>query len=46
VLGYCQSILLKQENDRAAFVIEIFQEPLYNIGFPGLVLACYSVVKG
>lgn len=47
VLGYCQSILLKgADNDRAAFVIEMFQEPLYNIGFPGLVYACYSVVKG
>lgn len=46
VLGYAQSILLRQENDRAAFVIEMFREPLYNIGFPGLVLNCYSVVKG
>lgn len=45
VLGYCQSVLLKGEMDRAAFVIEMLQEPLYNIGFPGLVLACYSVVK-
>lgn len=46
VLGYCQSVLLKGENDRAAFVIEMFREPLYDIGFPGLVFACYSVVKG
>lgn len=46
VLGYCQSILLRGENDKAAFVIEMFRDPLYDIGFPGLVLACYSVVKG
>lgn len=46
VLGYCQGVLMKEENDRAAFIIEMFQEPLYNIGFPGLVYACYSVVKG
>ncbi len=45
VLGYCQAVLLKGENDRAALVIEEFFEPLYNIGFPGLVYACYSVIK-
>jgi DNA polymerase-3 subunit gamma/tau len=44
VLGYCQSILLKQSNDKAAFVMEMFQEPFYNTGFPGLVLSCYTVV--
>lgn len=46
VMGYCQSILLKGENDKAAHVMEMFQEPFYNTGFPGLVFACYSVVKG
>jgi DNA polymerase-3 subunit gamma/tau len=46
VLGYCQSVLLRQENDRAAFIIEMFRDPLYNIGYPGLVFNCYSVVKG
>jgi len=46
VLGYCQSILLKEENDGAAAVMEEFIEPFYNSGFPGLVYACYSVIKG
>jgi len=46
VLGYCQSVLLNGGNDKAAQVIEEFWEPLYNIGFPGLVFACYSVTKG
>lgn len=46
VLGYCQSVLLSGENNRAAFVIEMFRDPMYDIGFPGVVLACYSVVKG
>ena len=45
VLAYAQTMLLKSENDIAAHVIEEFWEPLYNIGFPGLVFACYSVVK-
>ena len=46
VLGYCQSVLLKGENKKAAFVMEMFRDPFYDIGFPGLVLSCYSVVKG
>lgn len=46
VLGYAQSVLLKGEMDKAAHVLEEFREPLYNVGFPGLVLYCYTVVKG
>jgi DNA polymerase III gamma/tau subunit len=46
VLGYCQSALLNNSNDRAAAVIEAFWEPTYNIGFPGVVFACYSVIQG
>lgn len=45
LLGYCQAVLLREENDFAAAVIESLIEPLYNIGFPGLVYACYSVTK-
>lgn len=46
VLGYCQAVLLKGENDKAAAVMEQFIEPFYNSLFPGLTFACYSVVKG
>lgn len=46
VLGYCQSILLKGENDQAALIMDEFIEPFYNSLFPGLVLACYKVMKG
>lgn len=46
VLGYASGTLMRQENDRAAFILEVFQEPFYNTGFPGLVYACYSVIKG
>lgn len=45
VLGYAQAVLLKEENDQAAAVIESLLEPLYDIGFPGLVYACYSTIK-
>lgn len=45
ILGYCQAVLLKGENDQAARVIEELWEPLYNIGWPGLVYAVYAVVK-
>ncbi|MBN1181516.1 MAG: AAA family ATPase [Bacteroidales bacterium] len=45
VLGYCQAVLLNKENDMAALIIEKFWEPTYNIGFPGIVYACYSIIK-
>jgi DNA polymerase III gamma/tau subunit len=45
LLGYSQAILLKGENDRAALIMEEFLEPLYNVGFPGLVYNCYSIVN-
>ena len=45
VLGYAQSVLLNGANDQAAAVIETFWEPTYDIGFPGVVYACYSVLK-
>ena len=45
VLGYCQAILLKGESNLAANIMEEFWEPTYNIGFPGIVYACYSIIK-
>ena len=46
VLGYAQAVLLKSPNTRAAAIIEEFWEPFYNIGFPGLVYCCFSVIHG
>lgn len=46
VLAYASAVLVKSENDKAGIVLEEFIEPFYNSGFPGLVLACYRVVKG
>lgn len=45
VLGYCQAVLLKKEDNRAAMIIEEFWEPTYDIGFVGITYACYSVIK-
>ncbi len=46
VLGYCQSVLLKEANDMAAIIMEEFETPMYDIGFPGVVLSCYRIVHG
>lgn len=46
VLGYMSAVLLNKEDDQCALVLECFREPFYNSNFPGLVLACYQVVKG
>ncbi|MFA5298363.1 MAG: AAA family ATPase [Lutibacter sp.] len=45
VLGYASSVLLNSDNVRAGLILEMFNEPFYNTGFPGLVFACYSIYK-
>ncbi len=45
VMGYAQAVLLKGDNERAGLVLEEFLEPFYNTGFPGLVYACYAIIK-
>jgi DNA polymerase-3 subunit gamma/tau len=46
VLGYCNSVLLGGENDRAGMVMEEFIEPFYSSGWPGLTFACYKIIRG
>jgi DNA polymerase-3 subunit gamma/tau len=45
VLGYCQAILLKGENTQAGLVMECFIPNTYDVGFPGIVFACYSSIQ-
>lgn len=45
VLGYMTSVILNKEDDQAGLVLECFEQPFYNGGFPLLVSACYKVVK-
>lgn len=49
MLKYCSSIMLKknsQENWASAFLIlDAFEEPLYNIGWPGVTLACWRIIN-
>lgn len=45
VLGYMSSVLLNKDDEQAGLVMECFEEPFYSTGFPGLVNACYKVVK-
>jgi DNA polymerase-3 subunit gamma/tau len=46
VLGYCQAVLLKEDNMRCGLIMEFMIEPFYNSGWPELVFAAYSIVKG
>jgi DNA polymerase-3 subunit gamma/tau len=47
VLGYMQSVLLRgRYNEQARIVLEEFRDPLYDIGKPGLTLACANLVGG
>ena len=45
LLGYSQNTLLKEENDRAALIIEQLWDPLYDTGWPGLTYCVYSITK-
>ncbi len=45
VLGYATSVLLNKNDERAFTILECFEEPTYNIGFPGIVLACQRVLN-
>ena len=46
ILGYASSVLLNKWDGTAALILECFEEPLYNTGFPGLVLNCSRIIKG
>lgn len=45
ILGYTQSVLLKEDNVLCGLILEEMIEPFYNSGMAGLVLACYSITK-
>ena len=45
VLGYASSVLLNKDDAMAGAILECFEEPTYNIGFPGIVLASYRTVN-
>lgn len=44
VLGYATSVLLNKEDMQAASILEAFEEPTYNMGFPAIVLACIRII--
>lgn len=46
VLAYCNTVLLKSGNSRAAAIAEEFRDPWYNCQEVGLTLSCYNIVTG
>ena len=46
VLGYMAKVMLNSDPVIPSIIIEEFEEPFYNSGKAGLVLACYRVVLG
>lgn len=46
LLGYASKALLSRENDQAMAVLDQMIEPFFQSGKPGLVFACYQIVKG
>ena len=46
VLGYCSSWLLKQDNPKAFLIMDAFEHPTYDMGWPRIVYAAYIATKG
>ncbi len=47
ILGYCQACLLNPKPNPKAFeIIDIFRDPLYDLGRPGLIAGCFEIVQG
>lgn len=42
VLGYCNAVLLKEDNPRAWAIMDALREPIHYNGRPGLTMACYE----
>ena len=45
MLAWCSGALLKRDDPKAFFIMDAFRDPTYNIGFPGIVMACYQALK-
>lgn len=45
VMGYAAAVLLKTDNPQALLLLDIFKEPFYNSGWPGVVWACGVCVQ-
>jgi DNA polymerase III gamma/tau subunit len=45
VLGYCQAVLLNEDNPRAGLIMEQMRDPFYNNGFADLTLISYIITK-
>ncbi len=44
VVGYCSSWLLKQDNPQAFVILDCFEKPTYDMGFPRIVHSAYMCV--
>ncbi len=46
VLGYSSAVLMGKGAGQAYIVMTAFKEPFYDVGKPGLVVACYEAING
>jgi DNA polymerase-3 subunit gamma/tau len=46
ILGYCSVILLKENNPWAFVIMDCLKTPTYDMGWPGIVMACYEIIEG
>ena len=46
VLGYADAVYLKSGNEKALAVLECFETPTYDMGFPRITLSCMLSIGG
>lgn len=45
ILGYAKSVLLNKGDNRSAMIVQNFEDPFFNSGMSGLVLACWKCIN-
>ena len=45
VLGYAAAVMLKADDAQALVILDVFKDPFYNSGWPGVVWACAVCVQ-
>lgn len=46
VLAYFSTVLLNSGSEKSYLIIDSFREPFFNSGKPGVIAACYEIIKG
>lgn len=46
VLGYANNVLLSGDNPKAWLILDVFEKPTYDMGWPAITKGCYEICTG